>query len=480
MTRDEFQAIYQRGPDATFALIESLLQRLDILTTRIQELESRLKKDSHNSSKPPASDGLAKKTKSLRHRTGNPPGGQPGHPGATLCLVDIPDQVVQHHPQTCSSCGACLEGAPVLSKLRRQVHDLPPLALQVTEHQALCQLCPACQTKNQAAFPEEVAQPVQYGPCIKALCVYLQQYQLLPFERTHELLSDLLGGSLCAGTLARLLGVCHERLAGVESAIKQALVEASVVHFDETGLRIAQRTHWLHSASTTELTFYAHHEKRGKAATDAIGILPSFTGTSVHDAWTSYFGYSGCKHALCNAHLLRELTFIHEQMHQPWAAQMIELLLAMKQAVEAAKSAGDSCLSEAALADLLGRYQALLRDALAANAASEPPPKQCRRGRPRQSAAKNLLDRLRRYQWAVLAFLFDFAVPFDNNLAERDLRMSKVRQKISGCFRSAQGASQFCRIRGYISTLRKQGIHVLTALRSVFEGKPVMPALQPE
>lgn len=237
MTRDEFQALYERGPDATFAVFQNLLQQLDTLTARVKELENRLGKDSHNSSKPPSSDGFKKKPKSLRAKSGNKPGAQPGHPGTTLYLLEEPDQLVLHSPARCWGCGTSLRETPACRFERRQVHDLPPLSLLVTEHRALSKVCPHCQLNNQAAFPEAVAQPVQYGQGIKALGVYLQQYQLLPFARTRELLGELLGTCVCEGTLANALCTCYERLAPVEAAIKEAITQAEVAHFDETGAR---------------------------------------------------------------------------------------------------------------------------------------------------------------------------------------------------------------------------------------------------
>ena len=274
-----------------------------------------------------------------------------------------------------------------------------------------------------------------------------------------------MGTSLSEGTLANTLVTCYERLAPVEAAIKQALTETEVAHFDETGARIQNKLNWLHTVGTDSLTFYAPHQKRGRAALDAIGVLPAFTGCAMHDAFSSYFGYEGCAHALCNAHLLRELIALIEQTKQSWPGKMSDLLLEIKQAVDRTKAQGGMHLSSACLNDFEVRYQALVAEGLAAN----PPPRPSgKRGRTKQSAAKNLLDRLDAHRASVLAFLYHFAVPFDNNLAERDLRMVKVRQKVSGCFRSQEGAAMFCRIRGYISTLRKQGKDVLSALQSVF------------
>jgi len=466
---------------------------MQALTDRVQQLEERLAqgkdshpltKDSHNSSKPPASDGLRKVPRNLRQRSTHKPGGQPGHPGTTLFLTEQPDILLPLTPQTCSGCGASLEGVtpPAFSLCeRRQVHDLPPLSLQVTEYRACATVCPACQTRTTAAFPGDVSQPVQYGPQLKALCVYLQQYQLLPFARTQEMLADLFGTSLCEGTLLNTLATCHTRLAPVEETIKQAVAQAQVGHFDETGIRVQKKLHWLHTASTPSLTFLACHAKRGQEAMEGIGVLPGFSGTAVHDAFASYAGY-GCAHALCNAHLLRELIFLKEQgqltgqMPQPWADQMITLLLAIKAAVGTAQAEGQAHLSSLALAEFETQYQALVTAGLLANPPRAP---SGRRGRTKQTPAHNLLVRLDTQREAVLAFMSHFAVPFDNNLAERDLRMTKVRQKISGCFRSVEGAAIFCRIRGYLSTLRKQGVPLLMALQRVFRNDTIIPQLLP-
>lgn len=456
------------------------------LLGRVRELEARLSKDSHNSGKPPSSDGLARKPKSLRPKGDKPTGGQPGHRGTTLCLSENPDNVVEHTPALCAGCGQSLDGVCSECIERRQVHDLPPLKLFVTEHRAITKTCPACRRLNRGSFPQSVSQPVQYGPGVRALCVYLQVHHLLPFERTQQLFGDLFGigqrpgathdgGCLSEGSLANFLSTCHERLEGVEATIKTAIGAACVAHFDETGGRIGKSLHWLHVAATQTLTYYAPHAKRGRPALEAIGILPAFAGTAVHDAWASYFPYD-CDHALCNAHLLRELTFVKEQMRQPWAEQAITLLCDIKKAVDDAKRAGADRLDPLTLLRYAARYQWVILEGLRANPLSER--QFTRRGRPKQSPARNLLDRMDQHRRCVLAFMYDFRVPFDNNLAERDLRMVKVQQKVSGCFRTFAGAQQFCRIRGYISTMRKQGTDILTALQSVFQGKPIMPAYQ--
>lgn len=487
LTRDEFQALYDQGPDALYALFQTLWTRMNALeehnarlSARVQELEARLSKDSHNSSKPPSSDGLHKLTPkpcNLRKKTGKRTGGQPGHPGYTLELVDTPDHTLVHAPPLCAGCGASLENVPVLETERRQVYELPPLKLEVTEHQALACVCPHCHTRNAGAFPKEVAQPAQYGPNLLGLCVYLSQYQLLPLARTQELLVDLLGQAPSQGTLTSAIAACSRRLEPVETALKAALLGVAVLHCDETGVQVAKQLHWIHVACTSTLTFYFHHAKRGREAFTAMGVLPSFLGTSVHDSLASYHDPTyACTHSLCNAHLLRELLGLFEATRQTWTQRMSALLRSLKRSKEAAQSAGKSALDPG----LLWRYQTAYRQIVARGLAHNPAPTRTgQRGRPANGVCRSLLLRLQEREDAVLRFAIVFAVPFDNNQAERDLRMVKVQQKVSGCFRSTDGADHFCRIRGYLSTLRKQGTSILSALRSVFMGNPVYPCLDP-
>lgn len=482
LSRDEILAIYRAGPEALVALVEQLLvtqamleQQVISLTTRVNELEARLHKDSHNSHQPPASDGPAQRPRprSLRKRSGKKSGGQVGHLGVTRALVATPDIVITHRPSVCAGCGVSLEQALEVGQERRQVIDIPAPRPEVTEHQAVQKACPICQVVTSAAFPAAVTQPMQYGPRAKATAVYLQTYQLLPYERTVEALDDLFGIAPSEGTLTSAQQVAYTRLAPVEDAIRQALHQARVAHVDETGIRVAGRTAWVHVMSTAGLTFYAHHAKRGRAAFEAIGLLLDFAGRRVHDAWMSYLQLPGL-YALCNAHLLRELIGLHEVTGQAWMQALIHLLVNMKTAVDTARKAGQTALSVHQCAGYEAAYTRWLNDGLAANPPSPPTGK---RGRPKQTPTRNLLERLKTHRAAILAFLHDFTVPFDNNQAERDLRMLKVKQKVSGCFRSPAGADYFCRIRGYISTLRKQEYSILDALTSVFTGQPYMPLL---
>lgn len=446
---------------------------------RVAELEAQLAQNSRNSSKPPSADAFVRspKKRSLRKASGKKPGGQSGHQGYTLAWNDHPDRVVQYLPDQCSGCATDLHSQSPSGWQRRQVVDLPqPLKLHTVEYQVALKTCPNCKQTSQAPFPGEVNHYLSYGPQLRALAVYLSQVQLLPYARTCEVLFELFGVQLSQGSLLNMVEECYHQLARPEEVIRQGLIEAEVAHNDETGLYVEGQRWWLHVMATPQLTYYAYHKRRGKPATDDIGLLPHFKGTSVHDSWASYWAYSQCSHALCNAHILRELTFVAEQLGQKWANRLIALLLALKDQVELAQAQGQPGLPTPQLKRGVARYRKLMAEALAAN----PPPAggwpKNRWGRAKQTKAKNLIDRLVGWQRQVLAFCYDFKVPFDNNQAERDLRMVKVQQKVSGCFRSQAGASYFCRIRSYISTLRKQGHSAFQALFQAFEGRPVLPA----
>jgi transposase len=359
---------------------------------------------------------------------------------------------------------------------RRQVLDLPPVRLQVREHRAAHVTCPACGRLAVAAFPAEVPSRMQYGPRLRSVVVYLVEQQLVPYARVRELLADLLGQSLSVGTLVRMVQQCAHALAPMEGVLQAEAQAVPVLHNDETGVRVAGRLQWVHVSSTATLTHYGVHAKRGTAATDALGILPGFRGVSVHEGWKPDQTYTTCRHARCNVHHLRELTFVEEELHQPWTGHLKGLLQEMKAAVAAARARGLTRLPPVQRETLCARYESVLLTGLAAN-----PPPLCpggrQRGRRKQSPARNLLERLWLGQAEVLAFLDDFAIPFDNNQAEQDLRMFKVQQKISGCFRAAAGAQAYCRIRSYLSTLRKRRQALLQALYSAFTGHPLVPAL---
>jgi transposase len=459
------------------ALVAHLQGQIEDLVARNRELEAQLaqaQRDSHTSSKPPSSDGLRRRTKSLRQPSGKKPGGQLGHRGETLHLVATPDLVVEHRPAVCAHCQTPLADAPVLGRERRQVQELPPVRLVVTEHQALHLRCPTCQAVTVGTFPAQTPSRAQYGSQLRALAVYLVEEQFVPLGRVQHLLRELFGVRLGRGTLVGWIQQAARVLAPMEEQLKAALRRAPVLHNDETGVRRAGTLAWAHVASTSRLTHYAISATRGHAAIDAIGILPGYGGVSVHDALASYRAYTNCRHALCNIHHLRELTFLEEAHAQAWAKDLKALLREMKAATDQARAQGHTRLAPAVREPFLVRYQALLAAGLAAN----PPPvrRPGQRGRLKQSPARNLLERLLLEQEAVLAFLDDLTIPFDNNQAERDLRTLKVQQKVSGCFRSDGGGDAFARLRSYLATLRKQGQALLAALHSVFAGRPLYPA----
>jgi transposase len=478
LSREEIKAVYDKGPDAVIALVEGIVatfqQQIEELRAQVKELQDRLALNSSNSSKPPSSNPPAQRTKSLRTPSGKKPGAQQGHPGKTLKASPTPDHTVVHDPAACHGCGQSLKDvAGQQTDDRRQVFDLPPINLEVTEHRISEKLCPFCDRLNCGEFPAGVAPGVQYGSNIKSLAVYLVNYHLLPWQRSCEIIGDLFGQSIAEGTIWSAITECSDSLEKPEAEIKQAIAQAAVANFDETGLYVGARREWLHVASTSRLTHYGQHAKRGAAAINEIDILPKFSGRAIHDAWSPYFKYD-CDHGLCNAHHLRELTFVEEQMKQAWAKEMKDLLVEIKDAVEQARERGENALAKASQCQFEKTYDQLIAAGLELPQ-NKPPPATGKRGRVKQSKSKNLLDRLSQHKAETLAFMHDFRVPFDNNQAERDLRMIKVQQKVSGCFRSNNGAKAFCRIRGYISTIKKQGRNVLAALSSIFTGQPISP-----
>lgn len=486
MMQDDFQslqkenAVLREENTILRALVAELLPlktRVEELSSQVKQLESRLSKDSHNSHLPPSSDRFARqpKTKSLRQRRGKKAGAQPDHDGTTLYQSQEPDQIVVHPVDACANCQQDLSQSPSLGIERRQVLDIPPKRIIVVEHQAQEKWCPTCQHITKAVFPQGVSAPVQYGPALGAMGVYLVQQQLLPYARACETMTDLLGPAMSVGTLATLVERCSQELWPIEEQIKDALRTSQVMHHDETGMYVMGKRWWMLVSATTALTHYAVHRKRGSKAMDAIGILPAFTGILIHDGLATYWRYL-CRHGLCNVHHLRELLFLYESGKQNWAGEMKTLLLEMKAATDQARSEGRSRLDPLEVADWKARYHALVQEGYLANPPDPPDPDaKGKRGRRKQSAARNLLDRLCTHQDAVLLFLECLSVPFDNSQAERDIRMAKVQQKVSGCFRSEAGAEAFCRIRGYLSTLRKQGLHLLTALELALAGHPVSP-----
>lgn len=458
------------------------------LQRRIYELEREIvrgttviERDSHNSSMPPSLDPPWKKvqrTRSLRKKTGLRVGGQPGHPGSTLRQVARPDEVITHAPAVCRRCGKSLRRVRALGCVRRQVFDLKDGRMGTTEHRALIICCRTCQATTKAEFPLGVRAPVQYGPGVLSRAGYLHLYQLLPRARTSETMKDLFNCAISPATIERASRIFSGKLVRAEQRIKAAIRDSSVIGVDETGLRVAGSNSWIHVARTDQWTHYGCDGRRGKAAMDEIGILPQFKGTLVRDGYLSYSRYEQCRHSLCNAHLLRELVFIEETSPEQkvWTKPLALLLIEIKEAGVNARAQSETELSEGERRTWLRGYDRLVKKAGKLN----PPatkgsgePGAPRKKRVAQPTPRKIIDRLQRRRDAVLRFMTDLSVPFDNNGSERDLRMVKLQQKTSGCFRTPDGARAFCRVRSYLSTARKQGHSLLHALERVLAGKPL-------
>ncbi len=477
---EELQALREENAalKAQVAELLPLKEQVEQLQEQVKQLTNRLAKDSHNSHLPPSSDrfGRKKKARSLRKSSGKKPGGQPEHPGETIQWSSCPDEIIRHAVAACCHCQAELSAVEAQMVEARQIIELPSKRHVVIEHQAEQKCCPQCGEVSAAAFPQEVRARVQYGSSVATAASLLVVQHLLPLGRASEVLWDLLGISIAEATITTQLQRAAALLEPVEQQIKAALIQADVLHQDESSVRVAGQRWWLHVSATSTLTHYAVHAKRGKAALDAIDILPHFGGRSLHDGFRSYWLYA-CEHALCNVHHLRELLFLYEEQQQTWAHEMSELLLSMKDACDQARAEGRIALDPMEIADWKAGYETVLQAGYQANP-PEPPAPVPKKGRRKQSAARNLLDRLCLHQEAALAFLQDLRVPFDNSQAERDIRMLKVQQKVSGCFRTPRGAQIFCRLRAYLSSLRKQGLNLFTALQHTFLGHPLLPALQ--
>ncbi len=456
--------------------VQDLTAQLLVMQEHIGQLEGRLALNSKNSSKPPSSDGLAKPApKSLRQSGQRPVGGQKGHGGNTLRQSAQIDSIITHQSAPrCTACQSVLTQHEVID--RRQVFELPELRVRVVEHQLIRSRC-RCGALHQGVFPEGVNAPAQYGPRAKALVVHLNQHHLLPLQRTCELMHDAFGLSLSQASVLAFCQQAAQALKPTVAAIGLAVQGSPVVHADETGIRVKGKLAWLHCAVTATLTWLGCHARRGSKAFEALGILAGVRATLVHDGLAGYKGLD-CTHSLCNAHHLRELTFVHEQMNEKiwdgWAKEMIDVLLQAKR--ELAQSAGPLPLERQAWFEaqwdvLLARGERLNPEAMPASAPRGT------QGRHKQSKAFNLLKRLRAHRRDVWRFMTDAGVPFTNNLAEQALRMSKVRQKISGCFRTSEGADTFFTIRSYLATMHKQQACLFDCLIATFKGQPIQPQL---
>lgn len=469
--------IFDSLPESVRYYIRFLEFRIKSLEAKVHDLETRLSKNSSNSSKPPGSDGLKKplKTASQRGKSGKKPGGQVGRTGKTLEQVENPDQVIVHSPFECDGCSSNLLSIEGIATEKRQVFDVPRPEVNVTEHRIEVKICPCCGKTSKGLFPDNVKAPVQYGERVQALVAYFQHQHLLPVERVCQILSDLFDIGISPGTCSNIDRKLFKKLDSFEMNLKAYLIASKVLHFDETGMRCNKKLHWIHVTSSESATFYGIHAKRGQEAINDFDLLPKFHGSAVHDHWFPYFAFTQVTHGLCNAHHLRELTFIQEQEKEEWAGEMKKLLLKAKKLVEEDFEQG--CLSAEIQAVIEKEYAVIVLKGLMYHLNLPPLPRN-KRGKQKQRVGKNLLDRLADKRDCVLRFIYDFNVPFTNNLGEQDIRMIKVKQKISGCFRTFNGGTIFCRIRSYISTARKQGWQIWDALTEAVKGTPRLLSLQ--
>ena len=466
-------ALDQGGVDAVVELVCRIIDefeaRIVAQDARIAELERRLNSNSSNSNKPPSSDGLKRKTSLRKNHSGRKPGGQPGHSGQTLRQSETPDITEIVPLNTCPECHGNLEDVPVESVEKRQVFELPDIKLLITEFMAQRKRCPHCGKLVRAEFPGGVTAPAQYGPGMQAAMAYLNARQVIPCQRVSEVCQDLFGHRPSAGSVVKSVARCTELAQARVEEIRASLSQAPVLHADETGARCVGKTHWIHVVSTATETLYSHSEKRGCEGFAAGNVLPTYTGVLEHDFWGPY-DTLGCEHARCNAHLLRDIKAF-EEAGESWAGPLGSVLVEMKKAADEARENGQDEIQSACRKRLQAVYDTWVEAGLKAHPEKTKP--EGKRGRIGQSKETNLLRRLRDKREEVLRFSNDLQVPFDNNQAERDLRMIKVQQKVSGCFRSQEGAKRFCVMSSYISTLRKQGHDLLNSLKTIFTGTPV-------
>ena len=457
--------LIQKDPEAVVELLLDLMERVEVL-------EQKLAKNSRNSSKPPSSDGYHKpKPKSLRKKGQRKNGGQPGHSGKTLEFSRDPDRIIKHTLSRCPLSGESLTGKDIVNIIKRQVFDLPEPKLSVDEHW-IYQYRNSSGDIVTAEVPAGVSAPVQYGKRFQSWLVYLNDYQLVPLNRIRQMCEDLYGYRVSEDTILKARQQCYEHLEGFERQLKQALGNCAIAHADETGLKIDGKNHWLHTLCTERYTFLAIHAKRGSEALRDLGLLESFAGRLVHDCWAAYFRLENCAHSLCNAHLIRELVFAEEQLKQSWAAKMKQLL---QEAFDYSK-AGQGPVAPKSKQSWHVRYGKIIAQGYRENPQNDDPPgAKKKRGRKKKSKSRNLLERMDKYRDEILAFIWDPEIPFSNNQAEQDIRMVKVKQKISGGFRTLQNAEIFARIRSYISTKRKQGVMAFDALAKSFDSACLSP-----
>jgi transposase len=476
-TTDQVNAICKGDPEiakhfhALLAIIDEQAKQIQSLTQRVHELERQLNQNSNNSSKPPSSDGFRKLPKSSRV-PGGKKGAPKGHPGYNLPFTDSPDKIVMHTPETCSNCHRSLEGALSLGCERRQEFDLPPLRLESIEHRTEERCCAYCHAVTKAEFPAHVTAPTQYGTHVRALAIYMNQYQLIPLDRTHQFFVDHFGNGPSEGTILHYIQSCSQLLLQAEQTIRERLLQSTMLHSDETGVRVKGKQHWMHTVSSQLYTLLHIHESRGLKAITDNGLLPLYRGRLMHDSLSMYFHDKfHFDHSLCGAHLLRECQGIIENDGHLWAIDMKQFLQNAWKYMKSVRD-GTEVPNPEKIVDLGRRYDEILEE----GRKEWGPPKRSKmkKGAQKKTKAANLGERFLAYKSYILAFLYDPRIPFDNNLAERDLRMVKVKQKISGTIRTTKGAEAFARIRSVISSLRKQSRPVLESLALALRGEFVL------
>jgi transposase len=459
-------------PDLSTVTSEQKDALIIALWDRVDKLEAMQLKNSSNSSKPPSTDGFKRKPKSRRVAGKAKAGGQEGHPGSTLKQVAVPDEVVAHAPPAhCDGCGSKLDLRQATVETNgRQVIDLPPVRVKVVEHRLQSVRC-RCGKVHAGRYPDTVTQAVQYGPAIKAALVYLTQYQHVPMKRCTGAMQDLFGVRISPASVHAAIAQAHVVVTPIVQELGESMLKSEVICVDETSMRVGKKLHWMHSVSTDDAVLYQVHERRGREALLAFNLLPRFKGVAVHDGWPAYDSFN-VTHALCNAHHLRELEFVVDSTGQQWAQDMIDLLVQMNDAVNAS---ADAVLSEEVVAAYRKQYRRLIAQGYAVNPENlTDPTRKDKRGGIKQTVPRNLLRRLDQRADDVLRFMTNAFVPFTNNLAERDIRMPKLKQKVSGCYRTIEGARAYCSIRSYLGTLRKRSMDLMEALTTLFAGH--MPA----
>ncbi len=456
--------------------INTMTQTMEGLNQTIKELQEQLKMNSKNSSKPPSSDGLKKppvnKNNSLRQSSGKKQGGQTGHQGANLSVIANPDYVERHMANICVSCpyhDACLEHACV--KETRHVIDAVVDVCVTAHEQIVVNECPLHGGKKQGSFPNDVKATVQYGSNLNALVVALTSVGAVSISRTHEILGSVFSIPLATGTISNMVSRCAESLSGTKERIRQQMIKLGLIHCDETGTRVDGKTIWVHNASNSDFTYLTISTKRGKIGMDEADVLPHYHGIIVHDCWSSYWLYEDLTHAICCAHLLRELTGIEENYpEQTWAKEFKNLLLLMKKVRDKAVLCNKVELSYYHLHKFEKQYDEIINKANDEN--PMPTITEKKRGKKKKGKVLSLISRLYDHKESVCLFIKNFGVPFDNNQAERDIRMIKVKTKVSGCFRSMKGAQEYLTIMSYVGTAKKHGINAYEAILNAIVGTP--------